>query len=73
MIKLPLFYDLQGNLVTEQGEKVDAHFKDVSKAKEFCEKYKALYDFRGVLYSLHHVEQEHDERTTIGRLERYSR
>lgn len=64
MIKLPLFYDLQGNLVTEQGDKVDAQFKNVSEAKAFCEKYKALYEFRGVQYSLNHAEEEIDFRTS---------
>lgn len=62
-MKLPLFYDLQGNLVTEQGDKIEPHFQNVEEAAAFIEKHKALYEFRGAQYSLNHAQEEQDFRT----------
>ena len=50
MIKLPLYYDLEGGLITENGEKVEADFENVEEATAFIEKYKFLYEFRGSMY-----------------------
>ena len=64
MTKLPLLFNLEGNLVTEQGDILEPHFQNATEAKAFCEKYKGLYEFRGVQYSLNHTEQEENFRTS---------
>jgi len=50
-IRIPLFYNLEGSLITEQGDRIDETFEDVIEAVAFIEKYDSLYTFGGVSYN----------------------
>ena len=72
MTKLPLFYDLEGNLTTDEGDKIDAHFKNVGEAAAFVEKYSSLYEFGGCQYDIVNFGGIIDDRATIGAYRRNS-
>jgi len=51
--KLPLYWNLEGYLVTEQGEQLGKQFRTVEKALAWIKQYAFLYEFKGVQYELH--------------------
>ena len=50
--RIPLFYNLEGSLITEQGDRIDETFKDVIEAVAFIKKYDFLYTFKGARYNI---------------------
>jgi len=51
--KLPLYWNLEGYLVTEQGEQLGKKFVTLEKALAWIKRYAFLYDFKGVHYELY--------------------